>query len=287
MHPDPIVFDTDAHHFQSRVIDASHKVPVAVDFWADWCGPCRSLAPVIEKVVRAFGGALKLARVDTDKNRELASAQGIRGLPTVRLFKHGVAVSEFSGAYPESYVREFLTPHVDRESDATRVRAELLRKSGKIGECIALLRNAAAGDPQNHRIVLDLADALLAGGSCDEAASTLDALPPGERGSPPAKRLYTLIRFARIAAGAPSPGDLANAVARDGNHLEARLQLSARQVLSGNFEAAINELIEILRIDKAYGENSAHKHLLSLFELLGSDHPLVTRYRSLLATILY
>lgn len=287
MDTDSIVFDTDAHHFQAQVVDASHHVPVAVDFWADWCAPCRSLAPVLEKVVREFGGTLKLAKVDTDQNRELAASQGIRGLPTVRLFKHGAAVGEFSGAYPESRVRDFLRPHVDRESDTARARAESLRKAGKVDEAVALLRNAAAGDPQNHRIVLDLADALLAMGSCDDAASTLKVLPPHEQQSQPAKRLFALIQFARIAAGAPSLAELADSVRCDGKNLEAHLQLSARNVLSGNYEAAMSELLEILRIDKAFGDNAAHKGLLSLFELLGGDDPLVTRYRSLLAATLY
>lgn len=287
MEPDSIIFDTNSQHFQAQVLDASRQLPVAVDFWADWCRPCRSLAPVLEKVVAEFGGALKLARVDTDKNRELASSQGIRGLPTVRLFKNGAAVGEFSGVYPESYIRDFFSPHVDRRSDSVRVQAEQLRISGKLDEAVLLLRNAAASDPQNERIALDLADALFAVGSYDDAESVLQTLPPRDQQSSPARRLYILLRFARISAGAPSLAELEHTVRSDGRNLQARLQLSAQNVLSGNVEKAMSELIEILRIDKAYGESAAHKGLLSIFELLGKNHPLVARYRSLLATSLY
>ena len=287
MQADPIVFDTDSHHFHAQVVDASHRVPVAVDFWADWCGPCRSLAPVLEKVVREFGGALKLAKVDTDKNRDLATSQGIRGLPTVRVFKHGAAAGEFSGAYPESYIRDFLAPHVDRESDAARARATSLQEAGKFDEAVALLREAAAGDPANHRIVIDLADVLIAAGSYDDAKSVLDTLPPGERQTPPVKRLYALLRFAQIAVGAPSPTELAESVRQNGKNLEARLQLSAINVLSGAYESAMSELMEILQIDKTYGGGAAHQCLLSLFELLGGDHPLVSHYRTRLAAVLY
>ncbi len=287
MEHDDIIFDAGELAFEQRVVEASRDVPVAVDYWAAWCAPCRSLAPILEKVVREYRGAIRLAKVDTEKNRELASSQGIRSLPTVHLYKQGKVVDAFSGVYPESRVREFLSPHVVRESDTIRSQAETLRQSGKAAEAIALLRQAMLSDPQNHRIVIDLADALFATAAYEDAASALDGLPGSEQQAPPAKNLYTRLYFAKLCNGAPGAGELSEAIQADPRNLEARLQLAARNVTDGDYEAAIEQLIDIIRIEKSYRDDAARRSLVSLFEFLGGDHPLVSRYRPLMAAALY
>ncbi len=287
MEHDDIVFDAAELDFQQRVVEASRDVPVAVDYWAAWCAPCRSLAPILEKVVREYRGAIKLAKVDTEENRELATSQGIQSLPTVHLYKQGKVVDAFSGAYPESAVREFLSSHVARESDTIRSLAEALRQSGKIAEAIALLRQALSSDPENHRIVVDLADALIATGAYEDAASALDGLPGAEKQAPPAEQLYTRLHFAKLCDGAPAAGELTVVIQADPRNLEARLQLAAHNVTDGDYEAAIEQLIGIVRIDRSYREDVARKSLVSLFELLGGDHPLVSQYRPLMAAALH
>jgi len=287
MEHDDIVFDAGELDFQQRVVDASRDVPVAVDYWAAWCAPCRTLAPILEKVVREYQGAIKLAKVDTEKNRELAASQGIQSLPTVHLYKQGSVVDAFSGAYPDSAVRKFLSPHVARESDTIRSQAETLRKSGNVAEAIDLLRQAILSDPQNHRIVIDLADALFVTGAYEEAASTLDGLPDSEKQAPPAEQLYTRLHFAKLCDGAPGASELTEAIQADPRNLEARLQLAAHNVTGGDYEAAIEQLIGIVRIDRSYRDDAARKSLVSLFELLGGDHPLVSQYRPLMAAALH
>ena len=132
------VFNADAASFQSLVIDASHRVPVLVDFWAQWCGPCRALAPVLEKLANEFQGRFLLVKIDTDREQEVARQFGIRSLPTVKVFKDGSAVDEFLGAQPESQVRALLERHLTRESDDARVQAQSLRDRGELNAARAL-----------------------------------------------------------------------------------------------------------------------------------------------------
>ena len=287
MNRHPLIFDVDENGFDAEVINASRQTPVAVDFWAAWCAPCRALKPALEKVVTSLAGKVRLARVDTDENQRLAGALGVRSLPTVKLFKDARVVDEFFGAYPESRLKAFFARHLDDASDARVNKAEALLKSGRSDEALALLAAALSADPENAGLRLKLAALQLARGAFPEAEATLGALTPEQRQSDAAKRLFALLHFYRLSRQAPPTEALARAVARDPGDLDARLELSARRVLDEDYQGAMEELMEVVRRDKRYREDLGRKSMLLVFDILGRENPLVGHYRSLMATAIH
>ncbi|MDH3317381.1 MAG: thioredoxin [Gammaproteobacteria bacterium] len=281
-----LIFDVDEDAFQYQVIEVSHQTPVLVDFWAEWCAPCRALAPVLEKVVTALAGRVLLAKVNTDKNQKLASALAIQSLPTVKLIKQGRVVDEFFGAYAEAQVREFLSRHLEVESDDISEQAQALLRSGNTEQALALLREAVDAGPENFGLKLDLAAAAIAHGDYSNAEATLRGLPAEKQQDEKAKRLFALLHFYHLCEHAPSADDLERKVAQDPKDLDSRLKLSARNVLEENYEAAMDHLLEVIRSKKNYRDGLARKSMLSVFELIGSKNPLVGRYRSLMATVI-
>jgi putative thioredoxin len=276
----PHVFDVSEAEFATRVLDASQRVPVLVDFWAPWCGPCRIVMPVLARLAAEYGGRFLLAKVNTDQERGLASAYGIRSIPNVKVFRHGEMVDEMLGAQTESAIRTVIDRHVERESDRARAAADAALRAGDTEGAIALLRGAAARDPDNHRVHLDLAAILMRSGALEEAQGLLAALSREAREEPEAARLLGLLDFARAARGAPDTAALQARVAAEPADLEARYQLSARQVLAGEYEAALENLLAILQRNRQFRADAGRTGMLAVFRLLGDKDDLVNRYRS-------
>jgi len=281
------VSDADAASFQSLVIDASHRVPVLVDFWAAWCGPCRALAPILEKLAGEFQGRFLLVKIDTDREQDITRQFGIRSLPTVKLFKDGRAVDEFLGAQPESQVRALLARYVSRESDDARAQANSLREQGHLTQARALLEQARANDPDNYRIIPDLVNVLIELGELGPANSMLDAVPTSDKSDPDVQISAARLAFAEVAATAPSRDALCRALEADSRDCESRYLLGALHIGRGEYEAALDQFIEILRIDRSFRDDAGRKALLSVFNMLGSESPLVGRYRARMSLLLH
>ena len=282
----PHVFDATTATFEAEVLQKSLETPVLVDFWATWCGPCKTLGPILEKLAGEYHGAFKLAKVDVDKEQQIAAAFQIRSVPTVFLVKGGQIVDGFPGALPEGQLREFLAQHgvMPLEAPANDADAEALPLDPLAQ--VAALREAIAAEPDKDELKLDLALALIKTGTTIEAGQLLDALPAKLSTDDRAIRARARLDFGNALQGAPAADALAARVQADGNDLEARHQLGIHHLLGGEDEAALEQFIEMLRIDRNFRDGLPRKALIDAFRVI-EDEDLVGRYRRRMASLLF
>jgi putative thioredoxin len=276
----------DEANFQDVVISRSHQTPVLVDFWADWCAPCKVLMPVLESVVNSFGGKVALVKVNTDEQQALAQSFGIRSLPTVKLFKQGAVVAEFMGAQPESEIRAIIEPHIERASDELCTQAIAAREAGELDQAVALLNQAVTDDPENLRLYPELLEVCLARDDLEAANAILAALPRGVD-EDRIDALRARLRVANQAAGGNTDEEaLRTSLAENPENHDARFELSTALAGQARYEEALDELLAILRKKRNYNEGAARQSILDIFQLLGNTGPVVSRYRSQLASTL-
>ena len=260
-----------AENFEQVVIHGSMERPVLVDFWASWCQPCQMLMPVLAKLAEEYQGRFILAKVNTEEQQAVAAQFGIRSIPDVRLFHGGREVDGFTGALPESAIREFLDKHIPRESDSTVEQAMQALAAGDTASAITALEAAAAADPDNPRIPVALAQTHITAGDWEAAKAALDRLPASEQDQPEVARLLGQLHFASEAPPAQDLPELETRLAADENDSEARYRLAMGLVLQQRFEQAIEHLLTLMRKDRQYGDDAARKALLRLFDMLGGD----------------
>ncbi|MCA1925673.1 MAG: co-chaperone YbbN [Thiobacillus sp.] len=267
--------------FDQHVLEESRTRPVVVDFWAPWCGPCKSLKPVLEKLAAEYGGKFLLAKINSDENQELAARYAVRGIPSVKAFINGEMVDEFSGALPEGEVRAFLDRIIPSPADELRAQAADARMAGDTSAALQLLAEASKLDPQHVGVRLDAAEIMLDIGETDEARRLVGSVP--DAADPRVAQLQARLQFA--GASGEDETALRARVEADGNDLEARLKLGNLLVAAGDYEAGMEQLLEIVRLDRTFQDDVGRKTLLSVFNLLGGGE-LVSRYRRLLASAL-
>lgn len=283
----PHVFEATTETFEAEVLQKSMQTPVLVDFWATWCGPCKSLGPILEKLAGEYNGAFELAKVDVDKEQQVAAAFQIRSVPTVFLIKDGQIVDGFPGAMPEGQLREFLTQHgVVPAEAAAAVDAETQALPLDPQAEVAALREAIAAEPDKAELKLDLALALLKTGATAEAGQLLDGLPANLATDDRAIRARARLDFAAALQDAPAADLLATRLQADANDLEARYLLGIQQLLAGEDEAALEQFIEMLRIDRSFRDSLPKKALIDAFRVI-EDEDLVGRYRRKMSSLLF
>ena len=289
MSDNPFVSAVTAETFPSEVIEASRVSPILVDFWADWCGPCKMLMPILDQLASEYDGKFRVAKVDTESERELASAHGIRSLPTVKVFRDGVEVDEFMGALPESGVREVIDRHVSRPADVQITNAAALADNGDLRGAISLLSDALLTDPDYLKLRLALITHLLAAGEVATAGEVLQDVPLASTQEPEVKQLRARIELALNADSTLDVGSLKKRVEKSPDDLEARMALALCLIQHPDqSEAAMTQLLEIIRQGRGNEvAQQARSTLVQIFESLGTQDERVRRYRRELAQALY
>jgi putative thioredoxin len=278
--------DVTSESFEKEVLEASKSVPVVVDFWAPWCGPCRVVKPILEKLAAEYGGRFKLAKVNSDENQEIAAAYSVRSIPDVMAFKDGKPVSHFLGAVPESQVRAFIDGLIPTASETQRARATELRLAGQLDQAIAALLKALEHDQSNDLARLDLVDAFIEAKRIDEAEAALDRVQPNIDWDARVLTLQSAIAFARSASSGGAEVGLREMLAVNPADLAVRYALASLCAGQGRYQEALDHLLEIVRQERGWKDGEARRQILAIFNLADKQPELVSEYRRKLASAL-
>lgn len=273
------VIDVGTADFSTAVLQTSHQVPVVVDLWAEWCGPCKVLGPVLEKAAVEGGGSWLLAKLDVDQNPQIAQQLGVQGIPTVVAFKDGEEVDRFTGALPEAQVKAFLDRLLPSQLDIATAEGDAALDAGNNEAAAQIYRSVLTSDPSHQDAGLSLAGLLLEEDDREGALEVLGRLAPSEA-------VKQLQAYARL--GGEEVGDLSSleAAAESGGPGD-RLALGRAQAAAGESETAIDTLMAVIGERTDPESEEARSVLLDLFELLGNENQKVTATRRRLANGLY
>jgi putative thioredoxin len=276
----PNIIQVTQENFASVVLEGSRARPVLIDFWAEWCQPCKALLPILTSLAQAYQGKFLLAKINTEEQQELAAQFGIRSIPTVKLFKDGQPVDEFMGALPEAEIRAFLDKHIPNEADELLAQANQLIQRGEIEAAIRLVETAKEADPGNPRFLVAYARLKAAIGEIGEARAVLEVLPASVQEHPDVIGLRAQLMFDAVAEAAPPAAELEQTLSSDPGNSEARYQLAAQLAMEGQYEQALEQLLLLLQKDRAYGDDAARKGMLAIFDIFGGSGDLVNRFRN-------
>ena len=288
---DDLVTDTTTQTFAADVIEASVKQPVLVDFWAPWCGPCKTLSPVIEKAVRAAKGAVKLVKMNIDEHPAVAGQLGIQSIPAVIAFSNGQPVDGFVGALPEGQVKEFIAkiagPVGPTDEETLVSEGEALLAAGDTAGAAERFAAALKSDPESIPAVAGLATSLLENGEVERAGQTLDMLPESAAADPKIAAVRARLDLAKQSEGLADQAPLEARIASNPNDFEARFDLALVLNEKGDRDGAADQLLEILAKNRSWEEEKARKQLLQFFEAWGPMDEATLAGRRRLSSMLF
>lgn len=280
----PWVIDVTDRDFEAQVIERSKAVPVVVDFWAPWCGPCRTLGPLLERLADEHAGKFVLARVNIDENPGLAGAFRVQSIPMVIGLRDGALAAHFVGAVPESGVRDFLAQLLPSEGQQLAAEGAAQLAAGKTVEAEATFKRALESDPRADGALVGLANVLAQRGEDTEALALLERVGPGPHRQE-ADRLAAALRIRQ--SGDFDEAELRARLAANPNDLETRFALAQALAAAGRYEEALEQYLEIVKRDRSFRDDGARKAMIDIFDLLGPGNELADRYRSELARVLF
>ena len=268
------------------LIEESHKRPIVVDFWADWCEPCKVLMPLLEKIAKEYDGAFLLAKVNADEQPEIAQQLGVRSLPTVMVIQGGQPVDGFAGAQSEAFVRDMLAKYLPKPWDGLLQLGQEAMERGEFAEALTPLRQAWTDSGQQHNITIAYAHALIESLRLDEAEAILDGVRMADQDAD-YEQLRAQLEIKREAAKSPEIEALEQQLQADPDNLDLRYQLGVQYTNSGQYRDAMEQLLLILRKDLGHGDGATKRMLLDTIASLGKGDPLAAEYQRKLYSLLY
>jgi len=282
MHTSTAVIEVNDANFDDAVIRRSHEVPVVVDFWAPWCGPCQILGPIIERLAEEFRGRVAVAKLNTDENPRTAMRFNIRGIPAVKAFRNGQVVAEFVGAQPEPRVRTFFERIAPKPADPQLAAAQDLLKQGRYEEAERAFRAVLERSPGNADAIVGLGEALYRLGRKEEADEVLQRAPTDRRAKVLRHRIF-LEGFVERHKNEDIEGE----AQRNPNDPRARYRYGVLLAARGEYVRALDELLESVRLDRNFADGAARKAMLAIFDILGLDSPTTKEYQRKLSQVLF
>ncbi len=284
---DEVVFDVTPGRFDEEVIDASAERPIVVDFWAEWCAPCRSLGPVIEQVVRSYEGRVRLARLDVEADPQAASRFGVRGIPAVKVFRGGRVVGEFVGALPEPEVRRALEAALPSEADELLAEGDRLIEDGRVEGAARRYGEALQREPDHAGALLRLGTMAVEQGKAEKARGLLERIEEHAAEHEAARAMLGRLEFAETCRRAGGREACARRAEEEPEDPDALYEMACCHAADEDYEAALERLLQVLRRDRAYRDGAAREAMVRIFTLVGPRSELADAYRRKLAGVLY
>ncbi len=290
MGPDEIVKDSDSANFMADVVEASNQVPVIVDFWAPWCGPCKQLGPLLEKLVKQAGGMVRMVKVNIDENQEIATQLRVQSIPMVYAFKDGRPVDAFSGAIPESQIKAFIDKLLDGAKaplDAALDEAKGMLGAGEAHMALQLYRQIQAEDPANEHAIAGIIRSTLASGDVDATRGMIESLSADLLSKMEISAAVSAFQLSEESKEAGDATTLEGQLLSNPDDHQARYDLAITLLGSNQNQAAVDQLIELIRRNRLWNDEAGRKQLLKIFDAMGPSHEVTLNGRRQLSSVLF
>ncbi len=284
----PYIFEATAQNFQ-QIMESSYQVPILVDFWADWCQPCKMLMPILTKLVNEYQGGFLLVKVNSDQQQQLAAQFGVRSIPTVKVIKDGRIVDEFTGVQPEAEIRKLIDRHRTRKTEPYRQQALEMYNNGDLPGATQLMEQVVQHEPDFYEAVVELAGMLIQQERADEAEVLLQGIPPDAIDNQILSQLLADVKRAKLQAQVVGvdTSALEQQLAANPDDLATMLELAKIRVAMDEIEAGLDLYFTVHKKDSKFQDGAGKQGLFNTFELIGSANPLVKKYRNKLFALLY